>query len=63
MDSTIEYALKYVSDPYMAEQRKNYWIRVVNQEISGLYSTKLNARGTLLQSQLKAAIVAGRHVK
>jgi hypothetical protein len=57
VDTTIEVALKIISNPSIADWRKKYWINMVEDEISGLRAVGLGHQADLLEKQLTATIL------
>jgi hypothetical protein len=54
METTIETALKIISNPSVAEWRKKYWVKVVRDEIAGYKAISLYNQATLLEKRLNA---------
>jgi hypothetical protein len=54
METTIESALKIISNPSVSEWRKSYWIKVVRNEIAGYKAVNLYNQASLLEKRLNA---------
>ena len=56
MDSTIQTALKIISNKSISDWRRRYWIQRVKDEIAGYRLVKLETQASWLEKQLNAVI-------
>lgn len=56
MDTTIETAIKIISNPSISAWRKVYWTKLVKDEINGFRVAKLYSQADALEKQLNVAI-------
>lgn len=56
MDTTVQTALKIISNKTISDWRRHYWVQRVRDEIDGYRVVKLESQATLLEKQLNVAI-------
>jgi hypothetical protein len=59
MDTTIEVAMKIISNPSISVWRKAYWTNKVKEEIEGYRVIGLEKQAILLEKQLNIAVASG----
>ena len=59
MDTTIQNALNIIANPSISDWRKQFWVKIVKEEIDGLCFADLFTQAQTLDIQLSDAMKKG----